>query len=59
MKLETSELIDEWVENHGKECSFTKIYGGQFAYELKLAKIIGCQKVKCLYCKEEFVDYMD
>jgi hypothetical protein len=59
MKFETSNKIDEWVENHvRKGCVSRATAGEQFEYEFLPTGIVECQTVKCLCCKEEFTDYV-
>ena len=60
MKFETSEKIDEWVENHLKSgCISRATAGEQFVYKFLPSGIVECQSVKCLCCKKDFTDYID
>ena len=60
MKFETSEKIDEWVENHLKSgCISRATAGEQFMYKFLPSGIVECQSVKCLCCKKDFIDYVD
>jgi hypothetical protein len=60
MKYETSKKIDKWVENHRKNgCVSHTTAGEQFKYSFLPSSIVECQRVTCLCCKEEFMDYVD
>lgn len=60
MKFETSEKIDEWVENHLKSgCISRATAGEQFVYKFLPSGIVEYQSVKCLCCGEKFTDYVD
>ena len=39
--------------------NLTETTGEQFVYEFLPSGIVECQTVKCMYCGEEFTDYVD
>lgn len=57
MEFKTNKRIDKWTENHIKQCFAPhSIACERFAYEFLQSGLVERQTVKCLWCKEEFVD---
>ncbi len=59
MDFKTSKRIDKWVKEHREKCTSRIPEGRQFVYEFLPSIIDEHQTVRCLCCKEEFVDYID